>query len=117
VWVTRSEREWVRRHEAEDLAASAGRAEARFATVSHALRVLLADTRAVPFLTRHGYHRLPIGRSSRVAGNGRAEGLAVLEGTVLAGMVRALLADADLVRWLACHHPGVLVALHGACDP
>lgn len=115
MWVTRSEREWVRRHEAKDLAMAAARAEARFATVSHALRVLRADARAVPFLTRHGFHRLPIGRSSRIACNGRAEGLAVLEGVVLAGTIRALLADADLVRWLACHHPGALAALHGSC--
>lgn len=115
MWVTRSEREWSRKLEAETLAEAAASAEARFAAVTGALGVLLADSRAAPMLSRHGIHRVALGRSMRVAGNGRAEGLAVLEGVVLAGMVRSLLADADLVRWLACHHPGALAALHGAC--
>jgi hypothetical protein len=115
VWVTRSEREWTRRHDAETLAFEAGKAEARFRAVTGALGALLADTRATDMLKRHGIQRISIGRSSRLPENGRAEGLAVLEGVVLAGMVAKLLGDGEFTRWLSCHHPKELAALHGAC--
>ncbi len=115
MWVTRSEREWTRKLEAEGLAAAARDAEARFASVTAALRVLLADTRAAPMLAQHDISRVALGRSTRLAENGRAEGLAVLEGVVLAGVVRALLDDAELVRWMSGHHSRELAALHEAC--
>jgi hypothetical protein len=116
VWVTRSEREWTRRHDAETLAIEAARAEARFHAVTKALGTLLGDTRVTDMLIRHGIRRVSIGRSSRLPENGRAEGLAVLEGIVLAGIVARLLSDGELTRWLSCHHPKELAALHAACS-
>lgn len=116
MWVTRSEREWTRRHDAETLAAEAGRAEARFHAVTKALDTLLGDTRVTDMLKRHGIQRVSLGRSSRLSENGKAEGLAVLEGVVLAGIVAKVLADGELTRWLSCHHPGELAALHAACS-
>lgn len=115
MWVTRSEREWIRRHDAETLAVEAGRAEARFHAVTKAMGTLLGDTRATDMLKRHGIRRISLGRSSRLPDNGRAEGLAVLEGVVLAGMVAKVLADGELTRWLSCHHPKELAVLHGVC--
>lgn len=116
MWVTRSEREWIRRRDAETLAVEAGRSEARFHDVTKALSTLLGDTRATDMLKRHGIRRISIGRSSRLPENGRAEGLAVLEGVVLAGIVTKVLADGELTRWLSCHHPKELAALHAACS-
>jgi hypothetical protein len=113
VWVTHTERRWIRGLEAEALADVAQAAEARFAAVTCALTMLLADTRAVPMLRRLGITRVAWGRSARLAENGRAEGLAVLEGMVLAAVIGALLMDADLVRWMSAHHPKALALLHG----
>jgi hypothetical protein len=115
VWVTRSEREWVRKLEGDALTEAARDAESRFAAMTHAFGVLLADSRAVPMLARHGIDRVALGRSTRLPANGRAEGLAVLEGVVLAGIARSLLDDTALVRWLSGHHPSVLAILHRAC--
>jgi hypothetical protein len=97
------------------LAVEAGKAEARFHAVTKALVTLLGDTRATDMLKRHGIRRISIGRSSRLPENGRAEGLAVLEGVILAGMVAKVLADGELTRWLSYHHPKELAALHAAC--
>jgi hypothetical protein len=97
------------------LTAEAGRAEARFHAVTKALDALLADTRATGMLRRLGIRRVALGRSSRLPENGNAEGLAVLEGVVLAGVIARVLSDGELTRWLSCHHPGELAALHGAC--
>lgn len=112
--MTRSEREWVRKLEGDALTEAARDAEARFAAMTHAFGVLLADSRAVPMLARHGIDRVALGRSTRLPANGRAEGLAILEGVVLAGIARSLLDDTALVRWLSGHHPSVLAALHRA---
>lgn len=66
-------------------------------------------------LARHGISRVALGRSMRLAEDGLAEGVAVLEGVVLAEVVRALLHDAELVRWISGLHPGALAVLHGVC--
>jgi hypothetical protein len=117
MWVTRSEREWTRRHEAETLKAEARRAEARFCAVTKSFDALLADSRATGMLRRHGIRRVALGRSPRLPENGNAEGLAVLEGVILAGMVARILSDGELTRWLSCHHPAELATLHAACGP
>jgi hypothetical protein len=117
MWVTRSEREWTRRHEAETLKAEARRAEARFYAVTKSFDALLADSRATGMLRRHGIRRVALGRSPRLPENGNAEGLAVLEGVVLAGVAARILSDGELTRWLSCHHPGELAALHAVCAP
>jgi hypothetical protein len=115
MWVTRSEREWSRRHEAMALAAEARRAEIRFCAATKALASLLADSRVTDMLNRHGIRRIALGRSSRLPESGNAEGLAVLEGVVLAGIVAKILSDGELTRWLSCHHPKELAALHSIC--
>lgn len=115
MWVTRSEREWTRRHEAVALATEARRAEMGFYAVTKALGSLLADTRVTAMLNRHGIRQIALGRSSRLPENGNAEGLAVLEGIVLAGVIAKVLSDGELTRWLSCHHPMELAALHAVC--
>jgi len=117
VWISHAQRAWIRKQDALALTAEAGRAEARFHAVTKALDALLADTRATGMLRRLGIRRIALGRSSRLPENGNAEGLAVLEGLVLSGVVARLLSDGELTRWLSCHHPVELAALHGACDP
>lgn len=115
MWISHTERAWIRRHEALLLATEAAKAEARFHIVTKALTALLADTRAAPLLTRHGLRRIALGRSSRLPESGTADGLAVLEGVVLAALIAKILSDGDLTRWLSCHHPSELAALHKAC--
>jgi hypothetical protein len=83
--------------------------------VTNAFRPLFADARTAMMLERIGLRRVALGRSSRLPGSGDAEGLAVLEGVVLAGVVAKLLSNGELVRWLSRHHPGELAALQGAC--
>jgi hypothetical protein len=112
MWVTHSEREEVRRQQDLALVAAAQEADARFRATHRALEALLDDPNAVPHLARHGILRATWGRSMRLPGNGRVEGLAVLEGIVLRGVISALLEDAPLVRWLSRHHPTQLVVLH-----
>jgi hypothetical protein len=97
------------------LIAAAAKAEARFHSVTHALRALFADARTAGILERHGMRYVALGRSSRLPANGSAEGLAVVEGVVLAGLVGRLLSDGELVRWLSRRHPRELAALQDAC--
>lgn len=115
VWVTRSEREWVRRQEDLTLREEARAAEAHFARVAAVLKVLLADPVAERMLRPHGFSGVWMGRSMRAAANHRVEGLVVLEGVVLQRTVHAMLSDAGLVRWLSRHYPRELVALHDVC--
>jgi hypothetical protein len=105
----------VRRQEAETLKGEARKAEARFHAVTKSFDTLLADSWATGMLRRHGIRRVALGRSSRFSETGSAECLAVLEGVVLAGVVARILSDGELTRWLSCHHPGELAALHAAC--
>lgn len=112
MWVTRSERDYTRRQQGAVLLAGAHEAEARFNAAHLALEVLVADPSAIPLLARHGIHRVALGRSARLPTNGRGEGLAVLEGIVLRGIISALLEDPSLVRWLSRDHPVELAVLH-----
>ncbi len=115
VWVTRSEREWVRRLEDRTLREEARASEARFARMAAVIEVLVADPAAKRMLSAHGLSRIWMGRSVRAAANGRVEGLVVLEGVVLRGTVHTMLSDAGLVRWLSRHYPGELATLHDLC--
>lgn len=114
MWISHAERACIHRQEAAAIAAASARAEARFYTVTTVLRELLSDTRTAELLARRGVRQVCLGRSSRLAANGDAAGLAVLEGVVLAGVVQRLLSDAVLVRWMARHHAKALAALQGA---
>jgi len=116
VWISQSERARIRERDALALTAEAGRAEGRFNAVTNALDTLLLDARAPEILRRVRILRITLRRSRRPQ-NGNAEGLAVLEGVVLAGVVARLLSDGELTRWLSCHHPKALAALHEACCP
>jgi hypothetical protein len=100
--------------EAAAIAAATASAEARFCTVTKVRRELVSDTRTAELLVRRGLRQVSLGRSSRLAANGDAQGLAVLEGVVLAGVVQRLLSDAELVRWMSRHHAKELAALQGA---
>ncbi|APG04820.1 hypothetical protein BJI69_13565 [Luteibacter rhizovicinus DSM 16549] len=115
MWISHTQRAWIRKEEALALTAEAGRAEARFHGVTKAIDALLADSRAKAMLRRLGIRRVALGRSSRLPENERAEGLAVLEGVVLAGVVARILSDSELTLWLSCHHPVELAILHRAC--
>ena len=116
MWISHTERAWIRRQDAAALTFAATKAEARFHVVQMALRTLQGDTRTSEVLARSGLTlQVCLGRTSRVAENGCAEGLAVLEGVVLAGLVARLLSDGDLVRWLSRRHSRELAALQGAC--
>ena len=115
MWISHAERACIHRQDAAALTAAAVKAEARFHSVTHALRALFADARTAGILERHGMRYVALGRSSRLPANGSAEGLAVLEGVVLGGVVAKLLSDGELVRWLARHRPRELAALQGAC--
>jgi hypothetical protein len=114
MWMTHTERQFRRKEEDRVLREAARAAEARFAAVIGALAVIGADAVGGPLLACHDLNHGPLGRSGRVAANGRAEGLAVLEGIVLTGVVRQLLADLNLVPWLSRHYPRELAALHQA---
>nr|WP_157504029.1 hypothetical protein [Luteibacter rhizovicinus] len=111
MWISHAQSAWIRKNDAVALAAGAAMAEACFHEVTKALQPLLADTRTVEVLARLGLRHVALGRSSRLPENGSAEGLAVLEGVVLAGVVARLLSDGDLVRCLSRHHPGALASL------
>lgn len=115
VWVTRSEREWVRRQEDRALREEARAAETHFARVAAALQALLADPVAERMLGLHGFSGVWMDRSTRTAANDRVEGLVVLEGVVLRGTIHAMLSDAALVRWLSRHYPRELAAFHDVC--
>jgi len=115
VWVTRSERNWVRHHEDVSLQQAAQSAEAAFARTAGTLAVLLADPIAARMLAAHGWASTWAGRSTRLAGNHRAEGLAVLERVVLSKRLHALLSDVELVRWMSRHYPRELAILHDVC--
>jgi hypothetical protein len=115
VWISHTERAFIRRQDAAALTFAATRAEARFHVVTRALTVLLADARTAEIFERHGLQSIAFGRSSRPAENGSVEGLAVLEGVVLGGVVAKLLSDGEIVRWLSRHHPRELAALQDAC--
>jgi len=112
MWVTRSEREWRRKDEDRVLREAARAAEARFAAVIGALEVISSDPVGGRMLARHNLLQVPRGRSGRLAVNGRAEGLVVLEGIVLTGLVKALLADVELVPWLSRHYARELAVFH-----
>jgi hypothetical protein len=114
MWVTRSEREWRRKEEERLLREAAQQAESRFAAVIAAIEAISKDPVGGQILARLNIKPIPRGRSSRLAVNGRAEGLAVLEGVVLAGTARNLLADAELVPWLSRQYPRALAVLHEA---
>jgi hypothetical protein len=79
-----------------------------------ALTVIGADPVGASLLESHNLHRVPRGRSGRIAANGRAEGLAILEGVVLSGVIRILLTDVELVLWLSRHYPRELAIFHVA---
>lgn len=111
MWISQAQRARIREQDALALTAEAGRAKDRFNAVTDALAALSVDTRGTAILRRIGIPRIALGRS-RVPENGNAEGLAVLEGVVLAGVVARLLSDGEMTRWLSCHHPKELAALH-----
>lgn len=116
MWISHTERACIRRQEAAALTFAATGAEARFYGVATALRTLLCDAGTLELLgMRAEMSQVCLGRSSRLAENGSVEGLAVLEGVVLAGLVARLLSDGVLVRWMARRHPRELAALQGAC--
>ena len=112
-------RPWTRAqiHRREDLILqqAAQNAEAAFAHTTDVLSILLADPLAARMLGQHGVSRACVTRSTRLAGNNRAEGLAVLERVVLSKRLLALLSDAELVRWLSRHYPRELAILHDVC--
>lgn len=114
MWITRSELEWRRREQDTALRETARRAESQFAAIVECLSVLLQDADVARFLSHHGIYNVPRARSCRVASNGRVEGVVILEGAALAGVVRLILADVALVPRLARDYPKELAALHGA---
>jgi hypothetical protein len=97
-----------------DCAASAS--DAHFARVAHWWPILAADSRLMGMLNHHGLHDLRFDRTERSGKNGQHGGVSVLELVVLAGVVSALLAHSDVVRWLASHHADALVDLQAAAD-
>lgn len=116
MWISHTERACIRRQDAVALTFAAARAEARFHAVETALRTVLSHARTSSLMATSGLKlQVCLGRTSRIAENGSAEGLAVLEGVVLAGLVARLLSDGELVRWLSRHHPRELAALQGVC--
>ncbi|MDR6935718.1 hypothetical protein [Luteibacter sp. 3190] len=80
------------------------------------IEVLVADPVAERMLSAHALSGIWMGRSMRAAANGRVEGLAVLEGVVLRGIVHTMLFDAGLVRWLSRHYPRELASLNDVCS-
>ena len=115
MWISHAERACIRRQDAAALTAAATKAEARFHSVTNALRALFSDAVTAGILERHGMRYVALGRSSRMAANGSAEGLAVLEGVVLGGLVASLMSDGELVRWLSRRHAQELATLQDAC--
>lgn len=114
MWMNKSERTYRRKLEDREMRQAAVAANARFAATAGALSVLLADPGGRRALDVLGIDAVRLGRSMRVAENGRTEGLCILEGIVLAGVVSRLLNDTAFVRYLSVYHPSVLASLHGA---
>ena len=116
MWVTHTERAWRRKEEADRLARSAAQAEARIAGASRALINIQSDPDGVRLLASVGFGHLSLGRSARLGRDRRAEGLAVLEATIVAGVAGRLLSSPELVRWLSRSRPDELADLHRAAE-
>lgn len=89
---------------------------AHFARVAHALTLVKNDGRFLALLKSHGIRPFLLGRSSCTGRSGSGDAVGVMEAVVLAGCVTVLLEHADIVRWLARHHPAALAAFQLAAD-
>lgn len=116
MWVTRSEREWRRREEARGLAESARQAEARIAGATSVLRAAYCEATGKGAPANTKLRPVALGRGLRLGKNGRAEGLAVLEGVVLARVAARILAYPPVMRWLLHGAPENLAALSALSD-
>lgn len=116
MWMNRAERAYRRKLEERGMKAAAVQANAGFAATTAALTELLASPGGTRALEAVGIDAVRLGRSMQVADNGRLEGLSILEGLILAGVVSRLLNDTLFVRYLSLHHPAVLARLHGVAQ-
>lgn len=117
MWVNKSERAWRRRNEQVTLGRTAAQAESHFAAFHRAVSTLLDDPVGQRWMERFGVDRRTPLRSYRLSTSGEAQGLAVIEAVVLAGVVSRLLSDPDFVRWVSRVHPDALAALHVVAEP
>jgi hypothetical protein len=95
---------------------AAAASDAHFSRVAHWWPVLAADPRLMAMLDHHGLREVRFDRTARSGRNGHHAGVSVLELVVLAGVVSALLARSEVVRWLASHHPAALADFQAAAD-
>jgi len=116
MYVSRATRAAIAGRDQQELSVQAKQADEHFIAIATAWEQMRVDAQVLALLNLHDIPPLAFERSSRSAINGSHDGVATLEQMVLEALANRILSKADLVGWLAKHHPGALAAVQAVTD-